>query len=156
MGDQPAREVSLVVSATPQATWDAVTDLRAMSRRSPELVGMWVLGSPRAGRFTLNLNRRGWFFWPTTSRITDLTAPSDGAPGRFAFSVWPTDVEWSYEVSEHADGTLLTERRTAVVDASLVVRATARLALGGQDGHDDELVDGMRATLAAIEADVRS
>lgn len=151
MGDQPAREVSVVVPATTQQTWDAVTDLKAMRRRSPELVGMWVLGSLRTGRFALNLNRRGWFMWPTTSRITDFTPPGGAQHGRFAFTVWPTDVEWSYEVAEHPDGALLTERRTAVVDASLVVRATARLALGGQDGHDAEIADGMQATLDAIK-----
>lgn len=154
MVDLPARSESIMLAAPPAEVWAAVTDLKAMARRSPELVGMWVLGGLRIGRWSVNLNRRGWFLWPTTSRITDHVSPTAETPGRFAFTVWPTEVEWSYEVQEQGTGTLLTERRTAVVDPSLVVRATARLALGGQAGHDDELIDGMKATLAAIEADL--
>jgi hypothetical protein len=156
MVNLPARSESITVPAAPAAVWSQVTDLRAMARRSPELVGMWVLGRPGPGRWSVNLNRRGWFCWPTIGRIVAWSAPDGDGRGRFAFTVWPTDVEWSYEVEATETGTRLTERRTAVVDPSLVVRLTARLALGGQEAHDDELVDGMRATLAAIEADVRS
>lgn len=154
MVNLPARSESVTIAAEPAAVWSAVTDLRAMARRSPELVGMWSFGRLKVGRSTVNLNRRGWFVWPTFSTITALTAPSPTTPGRFAFAVWPTDVEWSYEVAADGAGTRLSESRTAVIDPSLVVRATAKLALGGQAGHDDEIVDGMRATLDAIGSEL--
>jgi hypothetical protein len=154
MVNLPARSEFIDVAAPPVVVWAAVTDLKAMSRRSPELVGMWPLGGLRAGRLTLNLNRRGWFFWPTLSRITDFTAPTPNSPGRFAFSVWPTDVEWSYEVQPQGDSTRLTEARTAVIDPSIAVRATAKFALGGQEGHDDEIIDGIQATLTAIKGEL--
>ncbi|MGA8852423.1 MAG: SRPBCC family protein [Aeromicrobium sp.] len=154
MSNQPALEVSIVLDAAPADVWAAVTDLKAMRRRSPELVGTWFLGAPRVGRRGINLNRRKAFFWPTLSRISQWTAPSDATPGVFGFHVWPTDVEWSYEVAPEGAGTRLTERRTAVVDPSLMVVATAKLALGGQDGHDAELVDGMQATVDAIAAEL--
>ncbi len=154
MVDLPALSESIVVTSPPPAVWAAVTDLDAMARRSPELVGMWLFGKPRVGRSSVNLNRRGLFLWPTFSSITQFAAPTDTTPGRFAFSVWPTDVEWSYEITPHGTGTLLTERRTAVVDPSLAIRITARLALGGQEGHDAEIRHGMVTTLAAIESDL--
>lgn len=154
MVNLPARAESVTIAAEPAAVWSAVTDLKAMARHSPELVGMWPLGRVRVGRSTVNLNRRSWFFWPTFSRVTAFTAPTATAPGRFAFTVWPTDVEWSYSVEPQADGTVLTERRTAVIDPSWVVRATAKFALGGQDGHDVEICDGMRATLGAIKGEL--
>lgn len=154
MGNQPARVVSVVVPASPQQTWEAVTDITAMRRRSPELVGMWFLGSPRKGRFAVNLNRNGWFLWPTTSRVSQWVLPEGNRAGVFAFTVWPTDVEWSYMLEPHADGTLLTQRRTAVVDASALVRAVARIGLGGQDAHDAELAEGMQITLDAIKREL--
>ena len=154
MGNQPAREVSVVVPASPQQTWDAVTDIKAMRRRSPELVGMWFLGAPREGRFAVNLNRNGWVVWPTTSRVSQWVSPEADRAGVFGFTVWPTDVEWSYVVEPHADGTLLTQRRTAVIDSSALVRGFARIGLGGQDAHDVELAEGMQITVDAIRSEL--
>lgn len=154
MSNQPAREASIVLDAPPAEVWAAVTDLTAMRRRSPELVGMWLMGAPKVGRRGINLNRRKGFFWPTTSRISQWLPPTATSDGVFGFEVWPSRVEWSYEVAPDGTGTRLTERRSAVIDPSLVVRATAKLALGGADGHDAELQDGMHATLAAIQSEL--
>jgi hypothetical protein len=152
---QPPLESSIDIAATPDAVWAEVTDLKAMARRSPELVGMWLLGKPKVGRRSIHLNRRKGFVWPTTGRITQWKPPSnDNGRGAFVFHVWPTNVDWSYETEPTATGTRLVERRTALVDPSLSVRLTARLALGGSDNHDRELCDGMDQTLAAIKADV--
>lgn len=157
MSDQPALEASVDVDASPARAWAAVSDVAAMRRRSPELVGMWVVGRPRVGALTINLNRRKGFVWPTTSRITRWKPAShDDGHGAFAFHVWPTDVEWSYETVPNGTGTTIVERRTAVVDPSATVRLTARLALGGQDSHDQELVAGMHRTLAALKAELGS
>nr|MCW2727081.1 hypothetical protein [Aeromicrobium sp.] len=150
MGAQPPLEASIEVDAHPDHVWRLVSDLSQMKSASPELVGTWMLGAPRVGRRGVNLNRRKGFVWPTTTRITRWKPPThDGGRGALAFHVWPTDVEWSYELQPTADGTgtVLTERRSALVDPGLVVRLTARLALGGADGHDAELLDGMHRTL---------
>ncbi|NRQ51196.1 SRPBCC family protein [Aeromicrobium stalagmiti] len=152
---QPPLETSIEIAAPPAAVWAAVSDLGAMRRRSPELVGSWMIGRPRVGRRAVNLNRRGWFVWPTFTRITRWKDPArDSGRGALAFHVTPTDVEWSYELEPTAGGgTLLTERRSALVDPSLVVRLTAKVFLGGSDSHDVELLAGMDTTLAAIAAD---
>ncbi len=154
MSNQPAREASISLDAPPADVWAAVTDLKAMRRRSPELVGMWLLGAPKVGRRGINLNRRKGFVWPTTSRISQWKPPTGTTAGVFGFDVWPAQVEWSYVVEPEGAGTRLTERRSALVNPNLVVRATARFALGGSDSHDAELVDGMKATLAAIESEL--
>ncbi|MCL3818163.1 SRPBCC family protein [Aeromicrobium wangtongii] len=151
MGDQPALEASIEIAASPDEVWALVSDLPAMKHASPELVGTRLLGRPGVGRRGLNLNRRKGFVWPTITRITRWKPPvHDRGRGALAFHVWPTDVEWSYELAPAGDGTttVLTERRTAVVDPSWVVRATARLALGGADSHDREILAGMHRTLA--------
>lgn len=152
---QPPLESAIHIAATPDEVWAAVSDIKAMGRRSPELVGMWLLGRPRVGRRSINLNRRKGFVWPTMSRITQWKPPAnDNGRGMFRFHVWPTNVDWSYEIEPFDGGTRLTERRTALPNPSLTVRLTARLALGGADSHDSELCDGMDRTLAAIKSDV--
>jgi hypothetical protein len=148
MAGQPPLEASLDIAAPPERVWAL---LSAMRRRSPELVRTFVRGTPRVGRRALHLNRRKAVVWPTVSRITRWKDPAhDGGRGALAFHVWPTDVEWSYELEPSAAGTLVTERRTAMPRPSLVVRLMARYAMGGADQHDVELLDGMHRTLAAL------
>ena len=151
---QPPLEVSVEVAAPPAAVWAAVSDLQAMSRRSPELVRSFSRGRPKVGRRLLNINRRKLVVWPTASRITRWKDPAhDGGRGALAFHVTPTDVEWSYEIEPRTTGSLLTERRSALPHPNLIVRIAARWAMGGADQHDAELLDGMRSTLAAVKAD---
>ncbi len=148
---QPPLTASIDVAASPDVVWAALADLRRMSKRSPETVRMWISSAPGVGSRGLNLNRRKGFFWPTTTRITRWEPERE-----LAFHVWPTDVEWSYELEPTPDGTRVVERRTALPKPSLSVRLTAKLALGGADPHDAELLAGMHATLAALKADAEA
>ena len=124
---QPPLESTIHIAATPDEVWAAVSDLKAMARRSPELVGMWLFGKPKVGRRSINLNRRKGFVWPTLRRITQWKPPAnDNGRGAFVFHVWPTNVDWSYEI-EPATAARVLERRTALVNPSLTVRLTAKL-----------------------------
>jgi hypothetical protein len=157
MAGQPPLEASIEIAVPPSGVWAVLSDLRSMSRRSPELVGTWMIGRPRVGRLAVHLNRRGAVVWPSVSRLTRWKDPAhDGGRGALAFHVWPTDVEWSYELEPSGEGgrsTLVTERRGALPRPSLLVRLAARYAMGGADQHDTELLDGMHRTLAALAAD---
>lgn len=150
---QPALEASIDIAAAPDAVWAVVSDLPAMKDRSPELVRTWLRGRPGVGVRAIHLNRRKGFFWPTTSRITRWKDPGqDSGRGALAFHVTPTNVEWSYEIEPIDGGTRLTERRTALVNPSTVVKLTAKYALGGAENHDEELKAGMKKTLVAIQS----
>jgi hypothetical protein len=152
---QPPLEAEIEIAAKPDEVWAALSDVSSMKKRSPELVMMRLVGKPKVGRRGLNLNRRKAVVWPTTSRITRWKPPAnDGGNGSFAFHVWPTDVEWSYDLEPTPTGTRVIERRTALPHPSLTVRLTAKWALGGADNHDVELLAGMKATLATLKADV--
>lgn len=154
MTGQPPLEASIAIEAPPAVVWAVLSDLGSMSRRSPELVRTVMVGAPRVGRWALHLNRRGAVVWPTLSRLTRWKDPArDGGRGALAFHVWPTDAEWSYELEPTSSGTLVTERRTAVVRPSVLVRLVSRYLLGGADQHDVELLDGMHRTLAALARD---
>lgn len=155
MTGQPPLEESIEIAASPDAVWAVVSDLQAMRRWSPELVRTWFRGPVGVGQRAVNLNRRKWFFWPTTSKITRWKDPArDSGRGALAFHVSPTNVEWSYEIEPVDVGTRLTERRTALVNPSAVVRMTAKYAMGGADNHDQELIDGMQQTLRSIAREV--
>jgi len=157
MAGQPALEAEIEIEATPDEVWAAVSDVDSMKSRSPELVTMRMLGKPKEGRRSLNINRSKGFAWPTTARITRWKPPAnDGGSGAFAFHVWPTNVEWSYDIEPTPSGVRVVERRTALPNPSLTVRLTARWALGGADVHDVELLDGMNATLAALKSEVET
>lgn len=156
---QPPLEASIEIAAPPAAVWAVVSDLPGMKDRSPELVRTWLRGKPGVGARAIHLNRRKGFVWPTASRITRWKDPAhDSGRGALAFHVTPTNVEWSYEIEpiDGGSGTRLTERRTALVNPSLVVRLTAKYALGGAESHDQELEIGMKKTLVAIQKTVAS
>lgn len=150
---QPSLEASVEIAASPDRVWAVLSDLSAMRDRSPELVRMWLRGRPGVGQRSINLNRRKGFVWPTSSRVTRWKDPAqDDGRGALAFFVSTAGVEWSYELEPVDGGTRVTERRSALPDPSLMVRLTAKYALGGADQHDVELLAGMHQTLATLKA----
>ncbi len=137
------------LAATPEQVWAAVGDPARMAGWSPEGVTVRVLGDPRVGARTLNLNRRGLMIWPTSSTIVRYDV------GRaIAWKVPSSGTVWSLELSPGAEpGTTHLVNRRALVDRPLVARLFAPL-IGGMDAHDVELAAGMHRTLAAIKADL--
>ena len=62
-------EVSIEIAASPERVWAVVSDLKRMPEFSPQCVRMLPLGTPKTGTWTININRDGKKFWPTTARI---------------------------------------------------------------------------------------
>lgn len=144
---EPDLVAAVDVDAPPAVVWAAVGDPATMARWAPEGVVVTVLGSPRVGARTVNLNRRGLVFWPTSSLILRY------APGQeIAWSVPASGTVWSFELTPNpGGGTHLVNRRTVPGPRPLVARLFARL-IGGVAAHDVELAAGMHRTLAAIKA----
>lgn len=149
-------EAEVHVDAPVERVWSLLSDLRSMSRRSPETVRMIISDAPAVGSRGLNVNRKGAVWWPTTTRVTRWKPPAHDGSAALAFWVSPTGVEWSYELTATDGGTRVVERRSALRQASLSVRLAGRWLLGGAANHDVELLDGMRRTLAALKADAES
>jgi uncharacterized protein YndB with AHSA1/START domain len=58
---------------TPVAkVWALVSDLSRMPEWSPQCRMMKALGPLRQGTRTINLNRRNYTWWPTTSTVTEV------------------------------------------------------------------------------------
>jgi hypothetical protein len=72
-------------------------------------------------------------------------------PGQvFSFETQQSGTRWTYRFEADGDGTVVTESREAFKDRPLVAKAFAAVLLGGVDDHEDELREGMRATLERL------
>lgn len=142
---------SVVVAAPPETVWSVVSDVTRMPEWSPELRKLFVLGrrEPGVGMLLLGINRRKYVAWPTTSKVVRFE------PGRaVAWKTRESGATWTYELEPVEGGTRLTGRR----DLPKFAVATALMGpvIGGAEGHDRELADGMRATLERIKATVEA
>ncbi|MCW1957188.1 MAG: SRPBCC family protein [Mycobacterium sp.] len=143
----PILKAEIEINAPVSKVWSLVSDPSRMPQWSPQCRIMKALGPIRPGTRTLNLNRRGLLFWPTTSVITEVVPER-----KFAFRIPVNTTVWSYELEPTATGTRLIETRHAENGVTAVSTAATKVALGGIDTFERELVEGMNQGLARIKA----
>jgi len=148
---QPLLQASIDIDASPEAVWALVSDLSLMPKWSPQCKLMKAFGPVRPGTRTVNVNRRNYLFWPTTSRITEVVPQR-----KLAFRVNANNTVWSYELEPTATGTRLTESRHAENGVKPVSNLLVNTVMGGVPNFEVELVDGMNASLSRIKAAAES
>lgn len=144
---EPLLQAEIDIAAPPARVWALVSDLSLMPRWSPQCRMMKAFGPLRAGSRTVNLNRRGPLFWPTTSQITELIPEQ-----KLAFRVNENNTVWTYELEPTAIGTRLIESRHAENGVKAVSNVLVNAVLGGVPNFERELLDGMNDSLARIKA----
>ncbi|KAA0096717.1 SRPBCC family protein [Mycolicibacterium sp. P1-18] len=144
---RPLLHAQVDIDASPAQVWALVSDLRLMPRWSPQCLLMKPFGPLRPGTRTVNVNRRNFLFWPTTSRITEVVPER-----KLAFRVNENNTVWSYELEPTATGTRLTESRHAQNGVKPVSNLLVNAVMGGVPSFEDELVVGMNASLSRIKA----
>jgi len=153
MSDAAARELraETTIAAPPAKVWAALTDLSNMPDWSPELLRMVPLkpGGLKLGQQYLGLNRRKAVIWPTRSVVAQLDEEK-----ALAWDTKSSGARWIYELAPDGDGTRVVHRRPVPKRLTLLSRLFAPAALGGSDGHADELEAGMATTLERIKATV--
>lgn len=137
---------SIDVAATPEQVWTVVADLKRMPEWSPQCRVMQPLGTVREGTRTININRQGWKFWPTTAKVVRFEPNKE-----VAFRIVENRTIWSFELEPTAGGTKLTQRRDVPNGTSKISQVGIDKMLGGNDSFENELVDGMNSTLAKIK-----
>ena len=151
MSEAAARELraETVIAAPPARVWAALTDLGRMPEWSPELLRMVPLkpGGLKVGQQYLGVNRRKAVIWPTRSVVAVLDPERS-----LAWDTRSSGARWIYELSPAGAGTRVVHRRPVPRRLTLLSRVFAPLALGGSDGHADELEHGMTQTLARLKA----
>lgn len=148
---QPLLQARIDIDASPEAVWALVSDLNLMPKWSPQCKLMKAFGPLRPGTRTVNVNRRNYLFWPTTSRITEVVPER-----KLAFRVNENNTVWSYELEPTATGTRLTESRHAENGVKPVSNLLVNAVMGGVPNFEVELVDGMNASLSRIKAAAES
>ncbi len=143
----PLLKAEIEIDAPVDKVWGLISDLNRMPQWSPQCRKMKALGPIRPGTRTLNLNRRGMLFWPTTSTITEVIPER-----KLAFRVDINHTVWTYELEPTATGTRVTESRHAENGVTTVSAVATKAALGGVDTFEGELIEGMNLSLARIKA----
>jgi uncharacterized protein YndB with AHSA1/START domain len=135
------------IDATPAKVWELVSDLRLMPKWSPQCRLMKAFGPVAPGTKTVNVNRRKFLFWPTTSQVTEVVPER-----KLAFRVNENNTVWTYELEPTATGTRLVESRHAENGVKAVSNMLVNAVMGGVPSFEAELIDGMNASLARIKA----
>jgi uncharacterized protein YndB with AHSA1/START domain len=143
----PLLQTQIDIDAPVDKVWELITDTRRMPEWSPQCRMMKPMGPLRQGTRTLNLNRRKRLYWTTTSTITEVVPQR-----KFAFRVNTNNTIWSYELEPTATGTRVVESRHAENGVKPASNFLVNLLFGGVPSFEDELVDGMNASLARIKA----
>lgn len=143
----PILRAEIEIDAPVGKVWNLVSDVSRMPQWSPQCRVMRALGPVKPGTRTLNLNRRGMLFWPTTSVITEVIPER-----KFAFRIPLNTTVWSYELEPTATGTRLIETRHAENGVTALSKAATNAALGGMDNFERELLEGIQQSLARIKA----
>jgi uncharacterized protein YndB with AHSA1/START domain len=143
----PLLQTQIDIDAPVDKVWELITDTRRMPEWSPQCRMMKPLGPLRQGTRTLNLNRRKRLYWTTTSTITEVVPQR-----KFAFRVNTNNTIWSYELEPTATGTRVVESRHAENGVKPASNFLVNMLFGGVPSFEDELVDGMNASLARIKA----
>lgn len=143
----PILKAEIEINAPVSKVWSMVSDPSRMPQWSPQCRIMKALGPIRPGTRTINLNRRGLLFWPTTSVITEVVPEK-----KFSFRIPLNTTVWSYELESTATGTRLVETRHAENGVTAVSSAATKVALGGMETFERELLEGMNQGLARIKA----
>lgn len=143
-------EVSRTINASPEAVWDAISDVTRMGEWSPEChTCEWADGAtgPAVGARFIGHNRNGDHEWTTTAEITECVPNQvfafDGVFGDLRFS------HWRYVIEPTADGCRVTEvwddgRPEEVIEITK--------AISGVEDRGEHNRRGMEQTLARLAA----
>ncbi len=147
----PLLQAQIDIDAPTDKVWNLISDFSRMPQWSPQCRWMKARGPLRPGTRTINLNRRGLLFWPTTCTLTDVTPQK-----KLAFRVDVNGSEWSYELEPTATGTRVVESRRAEHGIKPLSTFLQDKMMGGLENFEKELVDGMNASLSRIKAAAES
>ena len=148
----------VVIDASIERVWDAVSDPTRYAEWSPETSGArWLRPGQRGevGARFRGTNRRGLALWWTTCTVTEVD------PGqRFGFEVrsGPFPVShWSYELEAAEGGTRVvetsTDDRVGVAGGVLKGFSVVALRVRDRERHNaEQMTQGLRALKALLEA----
>ena len=145
-------EVSREIKASPDAVWNAISDVTRMGEWSPEChTCEWNDGAtgPAVGARFTGHNRNGEYEWTTEAEVTECVPGEkfafDGVFGDLRFS------KWAYTIEPTGDGCVVTEtwdegRPDDVIEFTK--------SISGVEDRGEHNRRGMEETLARLAAAV--
>jgi uncharacterized protein YndB with AHSA1/START domain len=122
----PLLQAQIDINAPVGKVWALISDLRRMPQWSPQCRMMKPLGPIRQGTRTINLNRRNYALWPTTSTVTEVIPEK-----KVAFRVNANNTIWSYKLQPTEFGTRVVETRHAENGVKAFSNMTVNALFGG-------------------------
>jgi uncharacterized protein YndB with AHSA1/START domain len=144
---EPLLQAQIDIDAPVQKVWALISDFNRMPEWSPQCRFMKALGPLRQGTRTVNLNRRNFLYWPTTSTVTEVIPEQ-----KLAFRIHTNNTIWSYELEPTETGTRVVESRHAENGVKPAANFTVQTLFGGVPNFERELIEGMNTSLARIKA----
>ena len=145
-------EATIEIADPPATVWALVSDLRNMSRWSPQTAKSFLRGENGLGARFFNVNRKGLLVWPTQSKIVRYEQGRE-----IAWRVKENYTVWSLRLEPTSDGgTRVVQTREAPQGISDVSVNLTTVAFGGVPKFTETLRDGMVRTLSAIKADAEA
>ncbi|HNA99958.1 MAG TPA: SRPBCC family protein [Marmoricola sp.] len=147
----PPLEESIEVTNSPAEVWALISDIRRMSKWSPQVVKSFVRGGvSRKGAKFLNINRDGIKIWPTQAMVIDFD-PDQRLSWRIKenFTVWSLNLE-----PTESGGTRIIHRREVPQGTSDLSNNLVQKFFGGQENFTAVLRKGMGQTLQRIKNDL--
>lgn len=147
----PLLEESIEVANPPAEVWALISDIRRMSRWSPQVMKSFIKGGvSRQGAKFLNINRDGIKVWPTQAQVVDFEPDT-----RLAWRVKENFTVWSLNLEPtEAGGTRIIHRRETPKGTSDLSNKLVDRFFGGQDNFTAVLQKGMKQTLQRIKNDL--
>ncbi len=148
---EPLLQAHIDINAPVAKVWALISDFNRMPQWSPQCRLMKALGPVQKGTRTINLNRRNFLYWPTTSTVTEVIPEK-----KLAFRVNTNNTVWSFELEPTENGTRVVERRRADNGVKVAANFTVDKLFGGVPSFERELIAGMNTSLARIKAAAES
>ena len=131
-----ARGKPIEIDAPPARVWQIVSEVRNAPQWSSQARKVYATSGPtRLGTNSLNVNRQGPVFWPTTSRVVGFEPER-----RFVNRTGGHGTLWIFELEPTASGgTRLTERSEPPAALVAAVRTLSGLLPTGRKGTPTSL-----------------
>lgn len=143
-------ESEIEIDAPVATVWGIVGEVENAPKWAPTTLKVRALGGrTKNGTLSVNLNKQGLIFWPTTSKVVDYV------PGERLSNKAINGTEWVFELSEGAGGpgtTTLKQYRHTPASVDKFYKDIVSKATGGEDKMSESLGKGVSASLKRIKA----
>ena len=147
-GPENTSRNSIEIDAPPARVWEIVSEVRNAPKWSAQAVRVLATGGPTdMGTRSLNINRQGPVFWPTTSRVVEFEPER-----RIANRIGGHGTVWSFDLEPTpGGGTLLSQRQDIPAALTSIAGAVAARLPGGRSDGDASRRTGPSSSLRRIK-----